>query len=122
MRGHSPNLHIHVSVSDLYTSTIDLPILLQENMWKYINRLQTLNVEIRTWAAQFPEKEYINGIFVAVFMWWLKLTIYWSLFVQVIALIILNVLMFFWNNKSIIRGSTFTFPDRPLMILQKFSR
>jgi hypothetical protein len=24
---------IHVSVSDLYISTIDLPILLQENMW-----------------------------------------------------------------------------------------
>jgi hypothetical protein len=28
--GHSPNFHIHVSVSDLY---IGLPILLQENMW-----------------------------------------------------------------------------------------
>jgi hypothetical protein len=26
----SPNFHIHVSVSDLYISTIDLPILLQE--------------------------------------------------------------------------------------------
>jgi hypothetical protein len=26
----SPNLHIHVSVSDLYIPTIDLPILLQE--------------------------------------------------------------------------------------------
>jgi hypothetical protein len=25
-----------------------------------------MNVEIRTKAAQFPEKEYINGIFVAV--------------------------------------------------------
>ncbi len=25
-----------------------------------------MNVEIRTEAAQFPEKEYINGIFVAV--------------------------------------------------------
>ncbi len=24
-----------------------------------------MNVEIRTEAAQFPEKEYINGIFVA---------------------------------------------------------
>ncbi len=30
-RGHSPNFHIHVSVSDLYIPTIDdLPILLQE--------------------------------------------------------------------------------------------
>ena len=30
LRGHSPNFHIHVSVSDLYISTIDLPVLLQE--------------------------------------------------------------------------------------------
>jgi hypothetical protein len=28
--GHSPNFYIHVSVSDLYVPTIDLPILLQE--------------------------------------------------------------------------------------------
>jgi hypothetical protein len=28
--GHSPNFHIHVSVSDLYIPTIDLPILLQD--------------------------------------------------------------------------------------------
>ncbi len=28
--GHSPNFHIHLSVSDAYISTIDLPILLQE--------------------------------------------------------------------------------------------
>jgi hypothetical protein len=27
---HSPDFHIHVSVSDLYIPTIDLPILLQE--------------------------------------------------------------------------------------------
>jgi hypothetical protein len=27
-----PNFHIHVSVSDLYVPTINLPILLQENM------------------------------------------------------------------------------------------
>jgi hypothetical protein len=33
LRGHSPDFHIHVSVRDLYISTIDLPILLQENMW-----------------------------------------------------------------------------------------
>jgi hypothetical protein len=31
--GHSPNFHIHVSVSDLYISPIDLPILLKVNMW-----------------------------------------------------------------------------------------
>ena len=28
-----PNLHIHVSVNDLYIPTIGLPILLQEDMW-----------------------------------------------------------------------------------------
>jgi hypothetical protein len=46
LRGHIPNFHIHASVSDLYIPTIDLPILLQENMWtdrswEYINRSQT---------------------------------------------------------------------------------
>jgi hypothetical protein len=30
LRGHSPNFHVQVSVSDLYIPTIDLPILLQE--------------------------------------------------------------------------------------------
>jgi hypothetical protein len=30
LRGLSPNFHIHVSESDLYIPTIDLPILLQE--------------------------------------------------------------------------------------------
>jgi hypothetical protein len=30
LRGHSPNFHIHVLVSDLYIPTMDLPILLQE--------------------------------------------------------------------------------------------
>ncbi len=33
LHGHSPNFYIHVSVSDLYIPTMDLPILLQENMW-----------------------------------------------------------------------------------------
>jgi hypothetical protein len=33
LRGLSPNIHIHVSVSYLYIPTIRLPILLQENMW-----------------------------------------------------------------------------------------
>ena len=32
LRGLSPNFHIPVSVSDIY-SHIGLPILLQENMW-----------------------------------------------------------------------------------------
>ncbi len=69
-RGHSPSFHIHVSVGDFYIPTIDLPILLQESMrtipWEYINRSQTHDVEIGTEAAQFPEKENLNGIFVAV--------------------------------------------------------
>jgi hypothetical protein len=33
LRGYSPNFHIQVPVRDLYIPTIDLPILLQENMW-----------------------------------------------------------------------------------------
>ncbi len=33
LRDLSPNFHIHVSVSDLFTPMISLPILMQENMW-----------------------------------------------------------------------------------------
>jgi hypothetical protein len=33
LRCLSPNFYIHVSVSDLYNSTIGLLILLQENRW-----------------------------------------------------------------------------------------
>jgi hypothetical protein len=51
-RSLSPNIHIHVSVSNLYIPTIGLPILLQENMWAD--------------PVQFLFWEYINGIFVAV--------------------------------------------------------
>ncbi len=68
--GHSPNFCIHVSVSDLCISRIDLRILLQENMWTdpgniYAHR--QMNVEIRTEDAQFPEKEFTNGISIAVY-------------------------------------------------------
>ncbi len=41
LRGYSPNFHIHVSVSDLYSPTIDLSILEEEMcgpILGYINR------------------------------------------------------------------------------------
>jgi hypothetical protein len=60
-RGLSPNFHIHVSVSDLYIPTMGLPF----RSWEYINHSQKI-VEIGAEDAQFPEKEYINGIAVAV--------------------------------------------------------
>ncbi len=37
------------------------------NMWTDKSPIDPLNVEIRSEAAQFPEKEYINRIFVAVY-------------------------------------------------------
>ncbi len=45
LRGHSPNFHILSTFVFERIPTIDLPILLQENMW----------MEIGTEAAQFPE-------------------------------------------------------------------
>ncbi len=68
----SPYTHtIRISVRDLYISRIGLPILLQGNMWtnplEYINRSQAHERGYWDWGhAQFPEKEYINGIFLAV--------------------------------------------------------
>ncbi len=47
----SPRYYTHISVRDLYISRIDLPILLQGNMWRdpgiYINRSQIH--ECRNW-------------------------------------------------------------------------
>jgi hypothetical protein len=50
LRSHSPNLHIHVSVSDLYILTIDLPIYSAagkyvDQSWEYKNRSQTHKCE-----------------------------------------------------------------------------
>ncbi len=34
-----------------------------------------MNVEIKTESAQFPEKEYIKGIFLAVYVWTVQCTV-----------------------------------------------
>jgi hypothetical protein len=39
-----------------------------DRSWEYINRSQTLNVINGTEAEPLPEKEYINGIFIAVYV------------------------------------------------------
>ncbi len=66
----SPSSYTHISVRDLYISRIGLPILLQGNMWTDPGNIKIayrhINKEIGTEAAQFPEKEYINGISLAV--------------------------------------------------------
>jgi hypothetical protein len=46
LRDFSPNFHMHVSMSDFYIHTMDLPILADRHM----------NAKIGNAVAQFPEK------------------------------------------------------------------
>jgi hypothetical protein len=57
-----------------------------DRSWEYINRSQThMNVEIGVKAAQFPEKEYINGIAFAVwgYHWFLQLWLMGMIWIDV---------------------------------------
>jgi hypothetical protein len=80
-RGLSPNFHIHVSVSELYISAMGLPFLL-EQIWTDPGNIKIahrhMNVEIGADDAKFPEKEYINGIAVAVQLLGKKLSLGFS--------------------------------------------
>ncbi len=67
----SLNSYTHTSVRDLhiYIARIGLSILRQkyvDRSWEHINHSQTHECGNWAEAAQFPEKEYINGIFFAV--------------------------------------------------------
>ncbi len=53
LHGLSPNFHIHVSVSDIYISTIGPPIFVQQNRQKVGIYKCLQKHECRNWAAQF---------------------------------------------------------------------
>jgi hypothetical protein len=56
---------IPISVSDIYSHNRS-PILMQEICGPILGIYKSHECGIGTEAAQFPEKEYMNGIFVAV--------------------------------------------------------
>jgi hypothetical protein len=62
LRGLSPNLHIH-HIHYIFPRSVCL-FFCRKICGTIAHR--HMNVEIGTEAAQFPEKEYINGIFLAV--------------------------------------------------------
>ncbi len=65
----SPNSFTHISVRDLYISRIGWYFAAAkyvDRSWEYQNLSQTHECGNGIEAAQFPEKEYINGIFVVV--------------------------------------------------------
>ena len=66
----SHSSYAHISVRDSYFqdwSAKSAPGKYVDQSWEYINCSQTHECGIVTEAAQFPEKEYINGIFLAVY-------------------------------------------------------
>ncbi len=73
LRGHSPNFHIHASVSVSYIPLIGLPILLQENMWTDPGNIHTVNDSIintdcfTAWDTQkYWEKETLDQFHVSL--------------------------------------------------------
>ncbi len=57
-QGLSPNLHVHVSVSELYMPMMGLPVLLEEicRSWEYINRSKTHECGNWGWGRAIPRK------------------------------------------------------------------
>jgi hypothetical protein len=76
LRGLSPNIHIHVSVSDLYIPRIGPHIFLQQNSQTGPGNIliahRHINVEIGTENAQFLFWEYLIPIFSFVSLFKLK--------------------------------------------------